>query len=486
MGIDEILKLPPDKIYPELTKKPKAAVSFKDILSQYDPNFHVVMDPAIRPKKEIKKAIKDANGNPIKDAVTGRPVVQTDYQEVNRIPVPFQMIIVERAVGFTFGHPVRYQNNAESVSQKKLYGMIDKTFRDNKLSFFNRKLGRKIFKECEAAELWYIEEAPEGYWGTKSKASLRLKVRLLAPSLGDNLYPHFDEYGDMDAFSREYSSFDEKGEKIILFDTYTNTDIWKFQYKDGKLLFLKNETLIFGKIPVVYYKQEYPEWYFVQKMIERFENFFSNYGDSNDYFASPIVFTIGKILGFPDKGEQGKVIQGDAGSDAKYLDWSNAPEAAKLEFETLIQLIYSMTQTPDISFDKLKNMGDLPGITLKTMLIDPHMKVENKIELFGEMFERRCNLVKTIIGKLIDITLSGDVNTLEITPVIIPYMPRNVKEEVEILSTATSGKAVLSRQTALEHFSLVSDPEKEMELLELELEEELASRRKEFSGTLEL
>jgi DNA-binding Xre family transcriptional regulator len=51
-----------------------------------------------------------------------------------------------------------------------------------------------------------------------------------------------------------------------------------------------------------------------------------------------------------NRGESGAILQLEGeNADAKYLSWEHAPESVKLEIETLLRMIYTITQMPDIS-----------------------------------------------------------------------------------------------------------------------------------------
>jgi SPP1 family phage portal protein len=467
MTIEEILKLKPEDAYKELSTKVALKVEADTIDKQLDPYKHDVTDTSKRPKKTVKKPSgKDDQGN----------VKYEDRQEdVNRISIPLQRLIVERSVGFTLGNPVTIQSNTEETGQRELLSMIEKVWADNKLTYFDRKLARALFSETEVAEIWYFTKDEE-YW-EKDGLSLRPKVKLIKPSDGNKLIPRFDGYGDLIAFSREYSA-EVEGKKVTLLDVYTNEKLITYQKGGDGVTVTRNEINMTKKIPVVFYKQDYPDWYFVQVMIDRLETLLSNFGDTNDYFGSPMVFVEGKVTGFASKGEQGKVLQGEKGTKASYLSWDSAPEAVKLEIETLLELIYTNTQTPNISFSQMKGLGNLSGVALKLMFMDAHMKVENKIEILGEMFQRRLNLLKAMCGKVADTSLEEAVKTLNVEPVFTPYLPRNEKEEMETLNTGAGGKAVMSQKTAIKNNPYVQDVEAEME--QIKEEENQSATRQTF------
>lgn len=453
-----------------LTTKPERKVELEEIEKQLDPDQHSVFDLSVRPDKTVKKVDgKNSDGS-------DRIVEST--QAVNRIAIPMQELIVNRAVGFTLGFPVELKADAEEGGETELRWMVQKVWDDNKLKYKDRALARTLFSETEAAELWYFT-ADEEYW-EKDSIKLRPKIKLLKPSEGNNLIPKFNEYGDLVMFSREYAqlrSIEGVDVEIEILEVWTTEKHVVLEKGEDGIEIVVNEANLLKKIPVIYYSQPYPEWYKVQVMIDRLETLLSNFGDTNDYFGSPMVFVQGAVTGFAAKGEQGKVLQGEKGATAQYLSWDSAPDAIKLEIETLIELIHTSTQTPNISFSQMKGLGNLSGVALKLMFLDAHMKVENKIEVLGEMFQRRINLLKRMCV-IADISLEQYSRGLEIEPVFRPYMPRNEKEDIETLTTATGGRPVMSQRTAMTNNSFVVDVDREIEYLEEE--EKAASTRQTF------
>lgn len=459
MELADILKLDLEDAWAAVTTKPEREVSLDEIQAQLDPNEHIIFDKTKRPDKLVKRE----KGK----ALDGKPIIEETTESVNRIAISYQQLIVNRTVGFVLGNPVTLQTDAEEGQETELFDMVQKVWDDNKLAYKDRKIARTLFSETEVAELWYFADDPE-YWMSDGLA-LRPKITILTPSDGNKLIPKFDKYGDLTMFVREYTRADfVEGEEVEIevVEVWTKEKYLRLERLD-EIEVVENKPNPIGKIPVIYYSQSIPEWYLVQKMIERLETLISNFGDTNDYFGSPMVFVEGNITGFASKGEQGKVLQGEKGSKAEYLSWDSAPEAIKLEIETLIELIHTCTQTPNISFSQMKGLGNLSGVALKLLFMDAHMKVENKIEELGEMFQRRINLLKSMCA-IADVSLEDAKRNLSIEPVFRPYMPRNEKEEMETLTIGTGGKAVMSQKTAMENNPYVADVERELALLEEE------------------
>ena len=109
-------------------------------------------------------------------------------------------------------------------------------------------------------------------------SKLRVAVFSLLPQ-GDLLFPMFDSYGDMRAFSREYAIVRD-GEEKRYFDTYTDEQIVRFEYTGAGWQEISRAGNALGKIPVVYASQGESEWADVQGIIERLEKLLSNFADT--------------------------------------------------------------------------------------------------------------------------------------------------------------------------------------------------------------
>jgi SPP1 family phage portal protein len=475
--IDEIIKRPVSEQITLLQTK-KDIPEYATLESQYDIDGHAVFDALRRPNKEVTRSTG-------RQTAAGEEVTETTTETVNRIGIPFQRLIVNRAVGFLLGDPVTMKSNADTDRQQLLQEMVERTLHDNKAEYFDRKLSRTVKSQCEAAELWYLVE-DRTFWKRTLKESknniYKLRVKLLSPSAGDKLYPYFDETGDMVAFSRVYQITDSENKVTEHFDTWTEILQVARVLQNGEWL----QTVAInplGKIPVIYYTQEEPEWAAVQTIIDRYETKISNFADTNDYFGSPMVVVEGDVTKLPDKTTQGKTIQVGQGGSVNYLSWDQSPESEKLEFEQLEKQIYSMTQTPNISFDQMKSLGgDMSGFAIKLLFTDAHMKAANDIELYGEMFTRRLNLIKHVCGTVINVALASEVDFLELVPEFHPFLPQNVKEEIEILSTARAGKPLISQKTAIEKNPLAVSVDEEIARMGEDAEADAQLSTRELTG----
>lgn len=437
MDIQELMQLQTNELVNEVRSK-KKIIDHKTYLEQYDPDSHQIHNTVQRPKKTITTD-------------KGTKII-----DVARLSISFQQIIVDRAAAFLIGEGVNLVSQPDTDQERLLVDMLERTWFNNKLSFRTREMARIWMTETEVAELWYFREKPDAWQGidVTPGGKLSMHMQILAHSEGDSLYPYFDKYGDMIAFGRGY-----KINKEDHFDLYTAEKILKLTKKsnwEGE-----EEKNPFGKIPVIYYSRVKPEWANVQPLIERFEKMLSNFADSNDYFASPMIKIRGEVSGFAEKGEQGKMITMEENADASYLTWDQAPEAIKLEKETLQELIYSQTQTPDISFAQMKGLGNVSGIALKLMFLDAALKSLRHQESFGEGVQRRINLIKKAMG-VVSIRVE-QAEGLQIEPEFEFYLPQNEQELVNMLTTGVGNRQIMSQRTAVSQNPFVKNPDKEME-----------------------
>lgn len=434
-----------------------------------DPAKHDVMDKTKRKDKLVKI---DENQTEIASYYDENAELTGTYriEPVARIALALQKLIVKRAVSFTFGNPIQLNFEPQDEKQKVVLNAIKKILLKNKEASLNRKIGKILFSCKEVAEIWFtVPEEKNEIYGIKS--NVKLKVNAFNPLNGDELYPTLDDYGDLIAFSRAFKALDNEGKSIDYFETYTAENIYQWTKAQGANDFAlmegypkKNEL---GKIPIIYGKQEQMEWEDVQGLITRLETLLSNFADVIDYNGNPMIFFKGNLTGFGRKGEAGKILEGDNESDAKYLSWSDAPEAVKLEIETLLRLIYMITQTPDFSFEAVKSINAISGKALKMLFFDAHLKVQEKQEVLSEYMTRRINIIKAYVG-LMDTSLNETCKAIDIDPEIIPYMIDDEETKVDILVAATGGKPILSQKTAVSQLNYTNDSEREYELIKEE------------------
>lgn len=472
MTINEILSTGDAKrIYTLLTARKKPFVkTLEETEKEFDPYKHKVMDETIRKKKEVRVPWTDAKGVHKIDPQTGEKLYKTKKVERVRVCLPVQQTLVERAVGFLFSIPAEYRMTSDADEQKqKIFNNAEKILKNNKIKYFDKNLCRTLKRARECAELWFFILDDNG------KPTDDMRVKLLSPLAGDTLYPHYDKYGRMDAVSRYYSIMDEEGKSTVHFDVYTKEYVHQFIDNGTGLIADGNPKRHgFTKIPIVYYRQEETEWNKVQTAIERVEELISNWGDTNDYFGTPAYVASGKIKGFAEKGETGKVYQLENGAKMDVLSWNSSPESVRGELANLINIIFSYTDSADISFENMKQLGsNTSGAAIKLMFTAPHMKANVAIELFGEMFTRRFNIVLNGLSNMAGHNAIPEriIDEMDVEPVFSPYLPKNEMEEIQIINASTGGVATMSQEEGVKQNPRVKNPDEVLDQIKSEQQE---------------
>lgn len=429
-----------------------------------NPKLHDVNDPIKRPDKRVKV---DADN----DADSAQKVITTDGEAVNfrtekvaRVAIALQKLIIKRAVSFCFGNPPKYNATPQNDNEQAVLYALNRILVDVKSKSMNRKIARAIFGFKECAEYWYTVPVNKSHSKYGFPAQHKLRCALFSPEYGDTLYPYFDETGDMVAFSRAFSRKDDNGNAVDYFETFTDKEHWLWMNGANGYEAAPGypKPIAIGKIPVIYGHQPYFETEDVDKLIDRLEHLLSNFADTNDYHASPKIFTTGQINGWSKKGESGAVIEGEEGATMQYVSWQNAPESVKLEIETLLKLIYTISQTPDISFDAVKGLGAISGVALKLLFMDAHLKVQDKGEIFDDYLQRRVNVILAYIGQ-INTTLEKDCENIIVEPELVPYMLVDELEELNYWLTANGNKPVISQEESVEGAGISKNVEATMQ-----------------------
>lgn len=454
---------------------------YGDAEKEYDVRQHAVFDPVERPDRTKRD---------------GKKV------PVNRIALPLQKLIVNRRVAFMNVGAIKLEANPEGADQERLYDMVKKIREDNKMDFIENDVATRLLSELQVAKLWYSTPAAEGYWGDLSKqGKFRMKCDVLSPRKGDGLLPVFDRYGDLIYFGRTYETTVDISAlagtdqvdataKDKRFDIYTATHIYQFRQPrqgeaapegGGEWLLEAAKPHSYGKIPVIYYGRPLPPWADVQHAISRLETVLSNFGDTNDYHGSPTLVFLGEVATeLPEKGEPGKAVQVTPAhdttmADVKYVTWEHAPESIKLEIDTLAQYIFTCTQTPQMSMEDMKELGNVSGVAYDRIFMDAHLAA--RAEIMGEYgmgTRREINFLKSACAA-IDRTLEKAARELDIMFDIPLFRINDDKEQIENIAAAINA-GILSKQTALQFFPWISDAEEEWKRL---LEERAAPAEEE-------
>lgn len=422
-------------------------------LKEYEPECHTINNTSDRPDRIVT-------------VVEAGQEVAKNVKRI-RLSVNFQKNIVSTAAAFLCGNPIQLMSSPKDDAEINLVDVVRRTWTSNKLDYESKKLAKIMMSETEVAELWYRDEADASYWANTPNNGRphRLRMKVIANSLGDALYPVFNSMGDLVAFARSYF-IKVDNTNVEHFDVYTDKTVWLGTKISGGWD-VKPEQNWFGKIPVIYYNQPKPEWSDVQSLIDRFEKLISNHGEANDRHLFPMIKVTGELKGAPLSSESGNVLQLENGADAGYLEWKQITQSLELELKNLKSLINESTSTPENSIEIMKGLGAFSGIALKMLFLFPHMKAAEKEETFGKSIQRRINFIVAAMG-LINVSAFSKATAVEITPKFEYFLPKNEAEIIDMLVSATGSKPIMTVKTAVAHNPLVEDKVEEVKTLKEE------------------
>ncbi len=336
---------------------------------------------------EVNKAIEEYN--PQMHEVMKRP---NKYRKgeapyfTEKLPRRRQVYINEVELFFLLANPIEWK---KEDGFDDAYELFINELKELRFDVNMRKFKRLAGAETEAAKLYHIyrDERTNG---------IMVKCVILARSLGYQLRPMFDQYGNLTAFAYGYQ-LKENGKTVQHWDIQTAEMI--FFCKKGNIGWsvesYKNPT---GKINIIYAHQN-KAWDGAQPRIAREEMLDSKVGDVNNYFADPIAAATADVIdSMVDPTKPGKLIQlTGTNSKFEYINPPTSSETRDAEKKDLHDSILFDTFTPDFSFDKLKGMGTLTGAAIKNAMVLGYIKRANLKDIYEELVDREKNVIIAIL-----------------------------------------------------------------------------------------
>jgi len=185
-----------------------------DVFEDIQPENHGVMDEQLRKKREVKYDTGET------DPITGKEIMTTDYEEVTRIPSAIEKQIIEWSVQMAAGVPVEPLAQPKEGTETTMFNMVKYELDSNKTDFKDKEVLRLLGTYKRVAEVWYSENAPEGYWGELGNFPTRMRLMLMSYETGDILFPLFDSTGDFIGLTREYKIRDDDDKEVLMFHVY--------------------------------------------------------------------------------------------------------------------------------------------------------------------------------------------------------------------------------------------------------------------------
>lgn len=384
-----------------------------------------------------------------------------------RISIGLEKLLVNRMSEFMFTIPVNriYHNVDGDKTKQQIANAIEAIYKYAKINKENKKRGVLYYASCEICTIWYVVEKPNTLYGFKSNYKLRCKT--YSPKDGYELYPYFDEYGDMLAMSFQYKK-KIMGKEVTYFETYTEDRHYKWsQDGTGWKVVTDAEPIKLLKIPGIYLNREKSIYEGLSVLREEVEYTVSRNSDVIAYNSAPVLKVSGKMVGEEDKGESRRLFRLEAGGDVSYVSWAQSNEAVKDHIDMMLRLFWTQAQMPDISFYNMMGLGNIGYDARQTLLTDAHLKVGDEDGDWIEFYEREGSIVKEYL-KLMNTQWKDLIDDIEIEYVITPFIQNDEDAAIDRAIKGNGGKPIFSQLESIQLAGVSKDPQSTLEQIQME------------------
>jgi hypothetical protein len=423
----------------------------RGLRAEYDPKMHPVMDKVLYPD------IANADGT---------------YEAQTRITLDLQRLATKRMTELSVGTPVKRIYSPDNDRQKEIASYIEAILTRNRIDTVNNERCSMLFAGCEVLTLWYAVEQRNNTYGFD--APLKLRCRNFSPMLDDQLYPLFNEYGDMVAMSIGYRR--RVGNRMVqFFDAYTADRHIKWSNGGSSAMtIVEDEKSTLLKIPGIYWWRPTPIWEDTSKIVYEMEWALSRNGNYLRKNSKPIfaVFSDG-IISYGQEGDEKEgrsVVQFPKGATAQYITWSQAVENLKYFITELRQSFFTQLQLPDWSYESMKSVA-MSGESRKQLFIDAHLKVRDESGRLIEGFDREVNVIKAFLKTMLPANYHADIDALRVENVVSPFVVTEEKDTINTLMTANGGKPLMSQRESIENLGWSSNVDRTLQEIQ---EQEIA------------
>lgn len=473
--LQEILALPTEaeKIeYLKYRRTPEPDVDA--LLKDWDPQKHDVMDEQKRPDNKV--ITKEATVDPNTGLQIPPQYKKDDINPTNRIMLPLEQDITNIHTAWTVGNEPKVECPTDDDKEKELLKIIDVVMRKNKMRYNNKRIVRSWLSETEVAEYWYVVK-DESFWrqvltrikaafGGSTQPQYKLRCTIWSPFRGDKLYPLFNDEGDYLALSREYKVKNIDGSETTYFMTVTDDKVYKWRL-DNDWVLESSFKHGFSKNPTIYSHRSQALCRNIRPIRERLERLMSNFADCIDRCFFPYLILKGDVNGVPTQSGKNRMIKVTNGGEVYYLNWDQSSDAVRTELDGLWNKAYQLTNTPQLSLESLRGLGDVPsGKAFQFLFMGTNLAIDNHAEVIGEHIQRRYNFVASAIGDINASYLQAS-QTIDIETSIQPFTIDDIAEKIKNAVDAC-GQPIASLRTGVIMAGLVDDADDEIRQIQEE------------------
>lgn len=447
------LNTPTEELRKALATKQQTLPSWADVQKDYEPSMHRVL----------------TDTNVLKDKV--RPDGTIDKS--SRIAIGIEKIATARLSEFCFAIPVKrvYSNVGDDERKQEAVKALEAIYKSVRIDTENSRRAVAYFASCEVATIWYAVDKPNRLYGFDSKFKLRCKS--YSPMEGYELYPYFDQQGDMLALSIGYKLKSE-GKDYRYFETFTESKHYLWKELSGRWELEVDEAITILKIPASYISRPKPVFADITGLRDELEITLSRNGNIIAYNSAPVLKVAGELEGVESRGEGQRVFKVEQGGDVAYVSWSQSVEALKYQVDNLLRFAFMQLQIPDLSFDSMKGLGNIGFDARQTLLTDAHLKVGDEAGALVEFLERECNVIKAFL-KMMHVPFAEVLDEINVEHIITPYIQNDEEASIKRRILANGGKPIESQRESIERYGWSDDADATLRQIQEEAQAEARS-----------
>ena len=290
-----------------------------------------------------------------------------------------------------------------------------------------------------------------------------------------------------------YEEKDDAGVTTYRLYLYTRTDleIWKSTSYAGPWERVGEPMPHgFGRVPLIEYSNNSERMGDFEQIItlqDAYNRLLSNRLDDKDAFVKSVLMIHGHVMGkTPDEVEESlsvlkehRTLQfDDSDGDASYLEKTMDEGGVQVLQDQIRDDLHKLAMIPDMSDEQFS--GNASGIAMAYKLFGTDQRVAEKIAQFNIGFTRRCKLYDTALHNP---TRAEDFDTgTDIAGMTIVFK-LNQPQDLSYLSgslTTLVDAGIISKATARSNLLIVTDSQREEELIDAEREKDAEFNKATF------
>lgn len=266
---------------------------------------------------------------------------------------------------------------------------------------------------------------------------------------GDLMYPHYDSYGRICLFGRQYSAWD--GEKEVNYlDVWDDENYIRYRQNESGAWVIDREVTRHGfpRCPVAYNNFGDTVAGPAMPLLDNFDLAMSQLCENNKAYALRIFYALGADVDVSASidGRPMQVTSTDPNSKVGFLEPAESSGSFELQMKQLIKAAYQAAHCTEPT--EIKSGADISSLTVQMLSKDSYHQALLDAKELQPALNDIVDLFKH--GYAIELGKSSKYETLHIKGTINPYIMRSEVEEVNNISTLKNAGAIPTKAAANE------------------------------------